>query len=235
MKKLLKSCILAFLYHNSFGQEITINKYLNGIWKMQCCSEFYEIYYDNKIYFFDKKGIRDKSADKLYCYPMANFFSETPLGLNYDKDLKPDSIDYDRQFKLIGGEEIVEIVFYDEEDKLANGNIKHTGPDYYQIDPKKPNFFTMWGHENSQRLVYYGRVLQPSSFLVTFYKNLAQLNFKKVINLKAYLYSISRKPTKIYLIKNDEVEIIHEKEDWLYVRYFGKKVIEGWIKKSDVE
>jgi hypothetical protein len=235
MKKILKSCILLFLYNISYGQEITINKYLNGIWKMQCCSEFFEIYFDNKIYFFDRKGGTDTSADKLYCFPKANFFPETPLGLNYDKDLKPDSIDYDRQFKLIEGEEIVEIVFYDEDDKLVNGNIKHTGPDYYQIDPTKPNYFTMWGHENSQKLVYYDRILQPAPFLVTFYKNVAKSNFKKVTSLKTYINSLINKSTNMYLIKDDEVEIIEEKENWLHIRYYGKKTIEGWIKKSDVE
>jgi SH3-like domain-containing protein len=39
----------------------------------------------------------------------------------------------------------------------------------------------------------------------------------------------------MYLIKNDVVEVLEEQEDWLRIRYYGKKVIEGWIKKSDVE
>jgi len=39
----------------------------------------------------------------------------------------------------------------------------------------------------------------------------------------------------MYLLKNDEVEVLEEKEDWLRIRYYGKKTIEGWIKKSDVE
>lgn len=235
MKKLLSTCILAFAFNVSFGQEITINKYLNGIWKMKCCSEFYEIHFNNRVYYFDINGIRDKTADQYYCYPKANFFPETPVGLNYDKDLKPDSVDYDRTFRLKGGEEIVEIVFYDAEDKLPNGNIKHTGPDYYQIDPAKPNYFTMWGHENSQRLVYYDRILQPAPFLVTFYKKIAKLNFRKVISLKTFIHSLINKPTKMYLLKGDEVEIIEERGGWLKIRYYGKKTIEGWIKKSDVE
>ncbi len=39
----------------------------------------------------------------------------------------------------------------------------------------------------------------------------------------------------MYLLKDDIVEIIEEKEDWLHIRYYSKKVVEGWIKKSDVE
>jgi SH3-like domain-containing protein len=39
----------------------------------------------------------------------------------------------------------------------------------------------------------------------------------------------------MYLIKGDEVEVLEEKGEWLKVRYYGKKIIEGWIKKSDVE
>ena len=235
MKKLLIICIFYFAYNVSFGQHISINKFLNGIWKMECCDTDYWIFHNNKLYWINEKTLKNKSEDRLYCYPKANFFPETPLGLNYDKDLKPDSIDYDRQFKLIGGEEIVEIVFYDEDDKLLNGNIKHTGPDYYQIDPTKPNYFTMWGHENSQRLVYYERILQPAPFLVTFYKNVAKSNFKKVTSLKTYINSLINKSKNMYLIKGDEVEIIEEKESWLHIRYYAKKVVEGWIKKSDVE
>jgi SH3-like domain-containing protein len=93
----------------------------------------------------------------------------------------------------------------------------------------------MWGHENSQRLVYYDRILQPAPFLVTFYKNVAKLNFKKVTSLKTYINSLINKSTNMYLKKGDEVEIIEEKENWLHIRYYGKKVVEGWIKKSDVE
>jgi len=58
----------------------------------------------------------------------------------------------------------------------------------------------------------------------------------KSIKIKVYLSSSPQNaPTKMYLIKGDEVEIIEEKDEWLKIRYYGKKTIEGWIKKSDVE
>jgi len=40
--------------------------------------------------------------------------------------------------------------------------------------------------------------------------------------------------TKMYLLKGDIVEIIEEKGEWLKIRYYGKRMVEGWIKKSDV-
>lgn len=52
---------------------------------------------------------------------------------------------------------------------------------------------------------------------------------------KSIIYDSPNSPTKMYLIKGDEVEILEEKEEWLNVRYYGKKIIEGWIKKSDIK
>ncbi len=58
---------------------------------------------------------------------------------------------------------------------------------------------------------------------------------KKIILTKSLLYSHINQTTKMYLLKGDEVEILEEKDDWLKIRYYGKKTIEGWIKRSDVE
>jgi hypothetical protein len=57
----------------------------------------------------------------------------------------------------------------------------------------------------------------------------------KKIERKSYIYLKPNNISNMYLIKGDEVEIIEEKENWLKIRYYGKKTIEGWIKKSDVE
>ena len=57
----------------------------------------------------------------------------------------------------------------------------------------------------------------------------------KKIRDKVFLHTTPNKSTKMYLLKGDEVEIIEEKDEWLKIRYYGKKTIEGWIKKSDVE
>lgn len=57
---------------------------------------------------------------------------------------------------------------------------------------------------------------------------------------KSRIFSTPDQLTKMYLIKGDEVEVVEEKEQWLRIRYYGngatsRKVIEGWIKKTDVE
>ncbi len=62
-----------------------------------------------------------------------------------------------------------------------------------------------------------------------------KISLKGIKPSKSLINSIPNKPTKMYLIKGDEVEILEEKGEWLKIRYYGKKTIEGWIKKSDVE
>ncbi|TNV71670.1 hypothetical protein FGO68_gene15121 [Halteria grandinella] len=57
----------------------------------------------------------------------------------------------------------------------------------------------------------------------------------KISTLKSFIYSTPNNPTKMYLLKGDEVEILEEKDQWLRIRYYGKQTIEGWIKKSEVE
>jgi len=51
---------------------------------------------------------------------------------------------------------------------------------------------------------------------------------------KSIVYSSPDIVTKMYLEKGNEVEILEEKGEWLHIiRYYGKKIIEGWIKKED--
>gem|GEM_PF-6919410 len=65
----------------------------------------------------------------------------------------------------------------------------------------------------------------------------------EVINIKkSIIHSRPSQPTKMYLIQNDPVEVVEERDDWLRIKYYPEKngewtgkVIEGWIKKSDVE
>ncbi len=52
---------------------------------------------------------------------------------------------------------------------------------------------------------------------------------------KSRIHSVPNQPTKMYLIKGDEVEYLEENGEWYKIRFYGKKTIEGWIRKSDVE
>lgn len=59
--------------------------------------------------------------------------------------------------------------------------------------------------------------------------------YEKIKVNQAFIFSDPGVKTKMYLIKGDEVKIVKEKGDYLKIYYFGKKRIEGWIKRSDVE
>jgi hypothetical protein len=66
-------------------------------------------------------------------------------------------------------------------------------------------------------------------------KEFLNMNMREIIIPKSNIYSISHISTQMYLVKGNEVEILESKDEWLKIRYYGKKIIEGWIKKSDVE
>jgi hypothetical protein len=56
---------------------------------------------------------------------------------------------------------------------------------------------------------------------------------KEIIAAKSIIYSEPDTPTKMYLIKGDVVTVLEEKEGWLKIEYEGKKLITGWIRKSN--
>jgi hypothetical protein len=60
---------------------------------------------------------------------------------------------------------------------------------------------------------------------------------KEITVPKAYFYqSIRGQKNTSYIIKNDLVEVLEEKDDWLKIRYYAKtRTIDGWIMRSDVE
>jgi hypothetical protein len=59
--------------------------------------------------------------------------------------------------------------------------------------------------------------------------------YERIFVNKSFIYKEPNVKTKIYLIKGDEVKIVKEENGFLKIFYYGKKTIEGWIKKSDVE
>lgn len=58
---------------------------------------------------------------------------------------------------------------------------------------------------------------------------------KTILVTKSNLFNTPNVATKMYLVKGDEIEILEKRSEWLKIRYYGKKIVEGWIKKSDVE
>lgn len=68
-------------------------------------------------------------------------------------------------------------------------------------------------------------------FLIKF----LDIDFKTITVQKSIIHSAPNQPTKMYLIKGDEVEFLEENSEWYKMRFYGKKTIEGWIRKSDVK
>ena len=93
----------------------------------------------------------------------------------------------------------------------------------YKIESSCKNLFFTIGDANNS-------LYQSWEVRYKFVDKVRIINFSKSI-----IHRIPNKPTKMYLIKGDEVEILEDNGEWLKIRYYGKKTIEGWIKKSDVE
>lgn len=103
------------------------------------------------------------------------------------------------------------------------GIIKST----YQFIPKI-NIPTLYDFKNENF---------ANEYLNKNYKNFVKVDNsqKQIYPTKQALYKTPTEITKMYLLKGDKVEILKEKDDWLYILYKGKKEIKAWIPKSAVE
>lgn len=241
MTKKYTTLLLIFLYCYTLSAQ-TINQYLNGIWKMECCDTDFWIINNNKFYWINETNSKKISDPVLYyCFPKILTYSEDE---NFNKIFKNsisiDSIDYDRPF-LVNKEgiEIVYIMEYSKGDIIDNQEIKITDVspslNYYYINPKERNRYYVWDGTAPSKIVYFNRILTPPKYIFDFYHKIAKDRFKETIYPKIYLFDANFKKTRMYILKGDSVEIIEEKGDWFKIRYYGKSTIEGWIKKSDVE
>ena len=59
-------------------------------------------------------------------------------------------------------------------------------------------------------------------------------NFSKISKTKAVIYSAPNKSTNKHLVKDDKVEVLEIKENWIRIRYYGTEIIEGWINEKDI-
>lgn len=67
------------------------------------------------------------------------------------------------------------------------------------------------------------------------YSNFVEMKQKPISSKKATIYSLPNIATKMYLLKNDTIEVLEQKNDWVRMNFYGKKLISGWIKKADVK
>ena len=234
MKKIIGILLLTVSVNTLAGQELTVNQYLNGIWKLECCDPDFYVLYNNQLFWVNERTLNVTSPHNSYCYPKTSVLDTITWFTRY-QPITQNEIYFDRPFHLIDGEEIIEVLYYNKKEILSNGAIKFHDVEEFQIDPKRPNNFIAWGQNNSQQIVYYNRILSPPKNILDFYKKVAPERFKKISFEKIKVFFTPVYPSKMYLLKGNEVEILETKKDWLRIRYYGNKTIEGWIKKSDVE
>lgn len=124
--------------------------------------------------------------------------------------------------------------------------IKNEGSFFYLISKLKNGRYGLIGYRVAE--------VDNNSITITGTNPITYLRIKDLpINIKKYFVSENKTTrqisvsktsiyssisplilTKMYLLKGDEVEVLKEKSEWLNIRYYGKKNIEGWIKKEDV-
>jgi len=69
-----------------------------------------------------------------------------------------------------------------------------------------------------------------------FAKRRPYIGCRAVNEERVYLYSspVDSAKTKMYLLKGDMIVIVGIKADWVKIQYIGKKIIDGWIRKSQL-
>ncbi len=138
--------------------------------------------------------------------------------------------------------------YFDEASPSCFASFNGLGTDTHEPPAKgKPNYFLF--NFNGREYERHEQISHlPNYIVVSLVKNKSELlkveaflnkKYLLIKTVKCYISDSLMNKTKMYLITNDPIEVLEEKEvnkiQWLKVRYYGKTTIEGWIKKSDVE
>lgn len=112
--------------------------------------------------------------------------------------------------------------------KLKNGKYGLIG---YRVAEVDNNSITITGSNpvTYQRLKYLP--ISIKKYFVSENKIIKQISVSKTSIYSSISPLIK---TKMYLLQGNKIEILAENGVWLKIRYYGKKTIEGWIKKEDV-
>ena len=236
---------------------LSVNKFLDGYaWVYEKndnhpnASQNFRIFYENKTYIisnvsgvsnsFNFENIIKYSSD-YYC-----FFYRSPFqysdSFKYDVyvPIPKDSVFFDMKINSIG----MNVIFVLEDaDKMPNPNIENLyGVMSYVISTSHPNYIERnraW-HPAPSTVGGMVRIIEPPKSIQDFIKYLRKDKKKATIRNKTIINESLTEQTKMYLLKGDEVEVLEESErspevEWLKIRYYGRKTIEGWIRKSDIE
>lgn len=223
----------------------TVNEFRDGYAWVKTRNEInpnadqdYEIFIDNYYYTMftiNSEGkilLKKPSINYRFYFPMRRIWNDLKIiPISFDslskdismefKVIKKDTFEFETPFIIVNT--IKKYVKYNEGDDLLifYYNKRNTFERVSGINPSPTNG------------VEYQRVLSPPDFVQEFIKKIKKEKLRKV-ERKTFINNSFFKDTIMYLLKNDEVEILEEKSGWLKIRYYGKKTIEGWIKKSDV-
>ena len=113
-----------------------------------------------------------------------------------------------------------------------------------------PNYFTF--NFNGRENEYYLQIHHlPNRVVQALHKNPVEkskvedflgIHYACIKPTRVIINKQPHQPTKMYLIQNDPVEVVEERDNWLKIKYYPEKngewtgkTIEGWIKKTDVE
>ncbi len=248
MKKVTVILIgLIFILNQSFAQTIPSQEKIEGLWKFVPQKKYSDTTFLAFIVCKSNKMIdimywKETRKSNIICSPYSYYGFWDNKNSDYPKKVT--------DLKVSGNR----VLFYDDigrnYDSLGN-LIKHTRSCFltYSIEgddeAEMPSDYTpdkIYLNFTGREPDVYERIKEIPLFVIDALRNNEKdwekyrlfVDFKK-INKKVYLNTKPKQPTKMYLIKGDEVEILDEKGDWLKICYYGKKTIEGWIKRSDVE
>lgn len=107
--------------------------------------------------------------------------------------------------------------------------IKSNFTSFFEYDKNRDNWFLTKTVENN-KTIKEDKTLSINYLIIP-------IKYFVIKIEKQYLYSNPNNgsKTKIYLLKNDKIEILKEENNWLYILYKGKKEIKAWIPKSSIE
>lgn len=228
----------------------TAKEFLDGYaWQFEKGNQAYIIHSaGNKIYYFypigadDSKEYEKKPEDRgeYFFFPRSSKVYDEALGYDKSIPLPKDSIysDYPIRYPIIENNNMVCEIYYDMDLIYKNGepDFSNTPSFILGFNIKEPNrvLFDRSFMRSATTNSYWKRITAPPKFVQDFIIELKKDVLKPILADKATIYSAPNKPTKMYLVKGDEVECLEEKESWYKIRYYGKKTIEGWVKKEDI-
>jgi len=237
---------LMFLGKPVFAQKESINKVLNSVWSLE--NEKYENYrtflyfFENKIYRLGLANEKLTQSENFLLWDL-NFLSDSTIKI-IDEQITDEELAtfFNKNPSLLFKDTLIDF-----RSQIISVNAIHLNKTQDTI-----NYGHVWTYQfyNKQMFSQYGYGWTPgqpqTGYIYNIATNIPKLvlieiqkinsaNFLTIKVTKANIYLNPSKKGKMYLLKGDIVELLEAQKNWLHIRYYGKKVVEGWIKKSDVE